>query len=295
MMLSHALSSLEAYVLYYSQIELPVLKGTVRSLAQLREKEDTVNGREIAAIVLQDPLMTLKVLAYLEQHRGKRQNNDITTIGHAIMMLGITPFFEKFSDMPLVEDQLKAYPKALLGVLRVIARSRSAARYARDWAAIRHDMDVDEITVATLLHECTEILSWVFAPEMALKVRELVTTHKGMRTAAAQMQVFGCTAHELQLGLAKAWKLPDLLVSLMSAKDHENPRLKTVQLALNLARHAQNGWDDPALPDDYTAISELLHMSHENVLLRIGAPLPSAVEEAEDAGGADDSVTPPAA
>lgn len=274
-MIEHPLSSIDAYVAFFSQHELPVLKKTQRALAQLREREDTVSGKEIAHLVLQDPLMTLKVLAYIEAHRGRRQNHDITTIGHAIMMLGITPFFREFDALPTVEDRLKSYPQALLGVVRVIARARRAAQWARDWAVLRHDMDVDEITVATLLHDCAEVLCWIFAPKLSLQLRDTILASEGMRSADAQMQVFGVTAHDLQLALARHWRLPDLLVTLMGDSESDNPRVRTVRAALSLARHSQHGWDDPALPDDYTELEQLLHLSRENVLLRVGAPAAS--------------------
>lgn len=273
-MIEQALSSLDAYVAYFNQHELPVLKKTQRALAELRAREDTVSGKEIAHLVLQDPLMTLKVLAYIEAHRGRRQNHDITTIGHAIMMLGITPFFREFDALPTVEERLKAHPQALLGVVKVIARARRAAQWARDWAALRHDMDVDEITVATLLHDCAEVLCWVFAPKPSLQLRSILLANPGMRSAEVQAQVFGVTAHDLQLALARHWKLPELLVTLMGDTESDNPRVRTVRLALGLARHAQHGWDDPALPDDYAELEQLLRLSRENVLLRIGAPIP---------------------
>jgi hypothetical protein len=52
----------------------------------------------------------------------------------------------------------------------------------------------------------------------------------------------------------------------------DRPRVKNVKLAVDLARHTANGWNDEALPDDYRMIQELLHIDHENLLRRIGAP-----------------------
>ncbi len=40
----------------------------------------------------------------------------------------------------------------------------------------------------------------------------------------------------------------------------DQPRVRNVQLAVNLARHSANGWDDAALPDDYKDIGELLRV-----------------------------------
>lgn len=278
-MIDKPLPNLASWVDYYSRVDVPVLRRTARDLALLREKEDTVSGRAIAQTVLQDPLMTLKVLALIEQRRRASQNHDITTIERAIMMIGVTPFFRHFESLPTIEEQLSAHPHALIGVMKVIVRARRAAKWAREWAIQRHDMDVDEVTVAALLHDCAEILCWLFAPKPSLELRALLKTHKGLRSATAQEAVFGVTAHDLQLGLAHAWRLPALLTVLMDGKESGNPRVRNVIYATNLARHSANGWDDPALPDDYAQIADLLRLNVDAVKLRVGVPAPDAPTE----------------
>jgi hypothetical protein len=57
---------------------------------------------------------------------------------------------------------------------------------------------------------------------------------------------------------------------LIGGEHAENPRVRNVQLAVDLARHSANGWTDPALPDDYQAISELLNIHIDGVLRKIG-------------------------
>jgi len=116
------------YVAYFSHQPLPVLRRTVRELDALRADMDRVGGRQIAAVVLSDPLMTMRLLTYLETHRRQSQNHDITTIERAVMMLGVEPFFRLFDQLPTVEEALKASPQALVKVLRVIARARPRRR-----------------------------------------------------------------------------------------------------------------------------------------------------------------------
>lgn len=271
-MIDTPFQDIESYISRFSPTNLPVLKRTVKELATLREREESVSGRQLASVVLADPLLTLRVLTYIESHRRSRQNHDITTIERALMMLGITPFFTKFSDLPTVEEQLAQYPRALLGVLSVISRARQAASWARDWATLRHDLDVDEVTVAALLHDAAEILCWCFAPEMMLRVQEIMQTTQGMRSAIAQKSVFGFSMHDIQLDLIKAWHLPDLLITLMDNEKAQQPRVRNVILANNLARHSSKGWTDPALPDDFHDIANLLHMSQEHLLTRLDVP-----------------------
>jgi hypothetical protein len=79
-----------------------------------------------------------------------------------------------------------------------------------------------------------------------------------MRSEAAQRAVLGFPMIALQLELAHAWQLPELLCRLMDERHASTPRTLNVSLALAVARHSANGWDDPALPEDFVAIGRLL-------------------------------------
>lgn len=271
-MITEPLGGLEAWVKYLSQVEVPVLRQTRNTLEQFAADQDNVAERALAAAVMHDPLMALKVLAYLQAHRRRSQTADITTIGRAIMMLGIGPFFRNFAELKVAEERLHDRPQALLGLLKVVNRSRKASQFARDWAVQRHDLDVEEITVATLLHDSAEMVLWCFAPDLLLRIRALQAEDRQLRSREAQRRVLGVTGRELQQALCQAWHLPELLQSLMDERNESNPRIRNVVLAVNLARHAANGWDDPALPDDFREIGALLHLPAEVVRARVGAP-----------------------
>ncbi len=288
-MVHQPLPSLDFWVSTLSQAVIPVLKRTARDVARLRADEDRLTGRQVAAAILHDPLMTLHILAYIEATRRESQTADITTLERAVMMIGITPFFEKFSELPVVEDHLKAYPQALIGLLQVIARAQQASLLARDWAVVRHDLDIEEITVAALLHDSAEILLWCFAPKLMMDLRALQAHQPTLRSAIAQKEVIGFTVSDLQLALARAWHLPDLLQTLMNEKNIALPRVRNVLLAVNLSRHLANGWTDPAIPDDLADIGKLLGLSEETLVARL-QHLPGIAPAAQPSAPA----TPPA-
>lgn len=271
-MLGSPLRSVDEYVDFFSRQDIPALRHTVRALSALREQEESVNGRHIASIVMGDPLMTIKLLVHLQTHRSLSQNHDITTVDRVIMMMGISPFLKTFEHVPTLEDWLAGHPRALLGALKVIARARSTARFARDWAIARRDVDVDEITVAALLREATEIACWTFAPELAQRIRNMQAMDPRLRSSVAQKVVLGVTQREIQLGLIKAWNLPELLTTLLNEAHANNPRVRNVHLASEFSRHLANGWDDPALLDDVAEIEKLLRIGREPLLRRLGTP-----------------------
>ena len=249
--------------------EIPVLRRTVSELSLLRATEDQLLARDISRVLLHDPMFTMRVLRFLPTQRKARQETEITTIEHALMMLGISPFFRHFGEMPAVESSLAEFPSALEGLMRVINRARHAALYARDWATIRNDIESDEVVIAALMHGLAEMLLWCFAPEPALRIQALLHRDRNMRSGAAQRSVLGFTLVDLQRSLISEWKLPALLQSLMDDNHDKNPRAINVLLAVDLARHSANGWDDPALPDDYAAIRKFLDLTEQEVRDRV--------------------------
>lgn len=272
--------SIESWVEFFSAKDIPVLRQTVRSLEQARSDIDHVNGRQAAAIVMHDPLMTMRVLAYISTHHDRRLQKEITTIEQAVMMQGVEPFFRCFEQLSVVEEQLKPEPQALLGLLYVIRRSQRAAKYAGDWATWRHDLGFEEIILAALLHDLAEILIWCFAPQQALQMLRMQKADASLRSADVQQTVLGFRFSELQLALCTVWQLPKIHIEMLDPAQAEQPRVKTVQLAADLARHSANGWGNAALPDDYSAIEALLHIDRDMLLARLGLTSPDAAEAA---------------
>ena len=272
-MIEHPLPDVASWVDLLSQSSLPILRHTRRQLDEMLLNIDNISARELSQVVLQDPIMSVRTLAYIQPLRGKNLQHDITTVASAIMMSGIEPFFERFGNLPTIENSLKdSSPQAWLGVMQVIRRCQRAADYAYDWAVWRHDVNAEEVRLAALLHDLAEILGWCFAPKLALQVMNLRREHPTMRSADAQRTVIGFSMLELQQALCHAWHLPELLKTLMDDEHASSPRAKNVTLAVRLARHSAKGWDDPALPDDYKDIGELLHIVPEAVMQRLGVP-----------------------
>ncbi|MES2148279.1 MAG: HDOD domain-containing protein [Pseudomonadota bacterium] len=259
-----------AWVKFLSENEIPVLRQTERKLAEARQNIDHINDREIAAIVLNDPLMTLRVLAMIRSDPRTSKVKEVTSIAHATMMLGINPFFRQFEQLHLLEEELKRAPQALLQMLQVVRRARRAGTYAYNWAVWRYDPNPEEIMIAALLHDVAEILVLCFAPLKAMRIHALEKADPLLRSAQAQQEVLGFPLLELQLELCRFWNMSELMIKLMDDDHAEHPRVKTVKLAADLARHSAHGWTDPALPDDFREIEKLLNISPEALQVRLG-------------------------
>jgi HD-like signal output (HDOD) protein len=269
---------LEHWVAILTHADLPVLKQTARDLATLHEDDKRLNAHSVAAVISRDPIMTVKLLRYLQKHKHKAQLTEVIQVEQALLMLGIEPVFNKVRPEPLVEEVFKLHIAALPHMLRVVHRSKRASEYARDWAVHLHDMHYEEVRIAALLHDIAEILMWCYAPQDMLEIHTVQLNDKTLRSHSVQESVLGFPLVNLQSELAKKWGLPQLLLNLMTDSCADQPRVRNVVLAVNLARHSARGWNDTALPDDYKEIAELLRIPVEEVISMIAADAGLACE-----------------
>ena len=272
LMIDRAFRGVDPWLAYFAEVELPVLRHTAQQLDALRGSAEEVDIRKLVRIVLNDPMMMLRVFAHIEKTRDKRQVTDLKTIDRAIMMIGVAPFFAQFHDLPVIETQLKGHPKALLALLKVNARTRIAAKWAKDWATLRRDLDVEEIRIAALLHNFSEVLMWCFAPTLAIRVLEPQGAPAGLSLAEIQAREFGVPLAWIEQGLAQRWRLPALIGELVNKETVVTPKILNVKLAVDLARHSASGWHEVQVDADLSAVEDLLHTDRDNLLLRLGAP-----------------------
>ena len=264
-------TGLEGWVEFLTGADIPVLKQTGRDLAALHEDQNRLSARGVALVISVDPMMTVKLLRYLQQHKRRSQTSEVALVEQALIMLGVEAFFTKIPATPTVQDMLQGQMDALVHLLHRVNRAHRASEYAYDWAVRLSDLHYEEVRIAALLHDLAEILMWCFAPKDMMKIRALQQQDKSMRSRAAQEQVLGFALADLQKALVQKWDLPELLLTLMDDENAQKPRVRNVTLAVNLARHSANGWDDAALPDDYKDIGELLRMPADQVMVMVGA------------------------
>ncbi len=264
--LARPLNSLSAWTEYFRKAEIPVLAETADSLELMRANEDEVDANGLGEMIATDPLMTLKVLAYAAEHRSQRLLHDAETVIAALVLMGITPFFRHFGPQPVVDDVLAGQGEALAGLERVLNRANRAARYALAFAAHRTDPDAAILHSAALLHDFAEMLLWVHAPELALTIRRRQLADPALRSTAVQREVLNIELGDLEQELMQAWHLPDLLKHITNDKRANDPQVQCVRLAVRLARHTADSWENPAVPDDLREIGELLQLGPEHVL-----------------------------
>jgi HD-like signal output (HDOD) protein len=260
-MLDRPLPDLAAWVAHFQATAIPVLACTAQAVAAMREREDHVDANLIGETIAADPLMTLRVLAHAAVNRPARVVTDTGTVTAAVVMMGIGPFFRAFGTLPTVEERLRGQDQALHGALGVLRRSHRAASLALGFAVHRMDLDAALIHQAALLHDFAELLLWCHAPALALEVVALQGRAPTMRSAAVQRLLLGIELQKLQSELMRAWKLHELLVKTATETHDERPSVRTVALAVRMARHSMSGWANAALGEDFSDAAGLLNLS----------------------------------
>ncbi len=265
------LRDLAAWTAHFRAAEIPVLAQTAEALEALRANEDLVDANSIGEMISGDPLMTLKVMAYVAAHRSIRVVTDTETVTSALVLIGISPFFRAFGPQPTVESQLANEPEALAGLTDTMRRAHRGANFALGFAVHRMDHDAAVIHAAALLHDFAELLLWCHAPALALQIRSAQRADPTLRSSAAQRGVLNIELADLQQSLMRAWRLPELLIRISDDRHAEDASVRTVMLALRLARHTAQDWENAAIPDDIADIATLLNLSTDATLQLVTA------------------------
>ena len=247
--------------------QIPVLAQTGEALEALRANEDNADANSIGEVISSDPLMTLKVLSHASTHRSSRSVTDIETVIAALVMMGISPFFAAFGPQPTIEDRLADKPEALAGLNETLLRAHRSANFALAFAVHRMDGDAAMVHAAAALHDFADMLLWCHAPALALQIQRSQRDNPSLRSSAAQLTVLNVELADLQQSLMRSWRLPELLIRISDHRHAGHPSVRSVTLAVRLARHTAQGWDNPAIPDDVKDIASLLNLSQTATLL----------------------------
>ena len=264
--ISRALPDLRAWTAHFLAAPLPVLADTAEGLESYRANEDAVDAHLLAEAVSADPLMSLKLMAHVASVRSQHSTSDPETVTAALVMLGISPFFRAFGPQTTVDEHLRGHPGALQGLDEVLRRARRSAAFALAFAVHRMDHDAQVIHAAAQLHDFAEMLLWLHAPALALQIAERQRLDPTLRSAVIQRELLHIELQDLQQALMRAWRLPELLVQISDERQAGSAQVRNVLLAVRLARHTAQGWDNPALPDDVRDIAALLNLGETPTL-----------------------------
>ena len=264
--LNEPLRDLAAWTQAFAAAPIPVLDSTAEALEAMRLNEDEIDASMLGEMIADDPLMTLKVLVHAAANRPARVVTEPETVTAALVLMGISPFFAGFGAQPTALERLGAFPDALNGLRDVVRRAHRAANFALGFAVHRMDPDAAMLHQAALLHDFAEMLLWCHAPALALRIRHAQQADTTLRSSVAQRAVLNVELPDLQHALMQRWRLPELLVRITDDRQAAHTEVQNVLLAVRVARHTAEGWDNAAIPDDVRDVAQLLHLSEPAAL-----------------------------
>jgi HD-like signal output (HDOD) protein len=259
--LNAPLPHIGAWTQYLANAEIPVLATTAAALEELRTIEDDVDANRLTSVIQTDPLMTLKLLARMASLRRPGSDTETESVTTSLVLMGIGPFFRHFGPQSVIETWLAEEPKALLALQGLLKRAERAGHFALAFALHRGDTDATLIHQAAFLNDFAEMLMWIHAPALMVKIRTAQEADTSLRSGVIQREILGVQINDVRQSLMKLWHLPELLINISDDLHADHANVRSVVLAVRVARHSANGWDNAALPDDYEDIAALLNAS----------------------------------
>lgn len=223
---------------YWQKRPMPILEASRNALQHMLRRADRVLADDVAQVVLGDPLLTLQALRMMSMRPRSSLSAEVVSIQSIVMLMGTTPFLEKFCNLPTVESLLlPGSPADYTVYLQHVFMSRFAARLALTYADWRYEARMDEIHTSAILSRCNALLQLV-----------------GARMDKQTPPLAGESYH-----LLAKLRLPEALVQLLGVTDNAPPRVSLQLSTLRLAGAISSGWWQQEVQQELALIASMLN------------------------------------
>lgn len=275
--------SLAEWVDRLSDKGMPVFAKTVKDIAGVAADRES-SAAELSRVILQDAAMTARLLRVANSPIYSLPGRSISTVSRAVVLLGFDTVRSLCLSIAIIESLGNSARKAR--VAEHMARSFHAAVQARAFAEKRRDSSPEEVFIATLLCNIGDLAFWSLQSDVAAKL-ETALAQPGCDRVHVEREVLGFELNDLSLGLSRKWNLGKLLENTLQHKVASDPRVSNVQLAHELARSAEQGWDRPETKQLLTRIAEAVYLPLQEVTKLVHQNASLAAKTAQCYGVAD--------
>lgn len=220
---------------------LPVLASTRAELGDLMSR-DQLSVMLYAQPLQHDPGLATQLVKSANIARNKAGRRALTSMPNVLSHLGQGAIRQQLQSTKNLSELNLPEPRRL-GYLRYVAQACHASHQARDWALQRGANEPDEVQLAALLCNISELSLWCYGGDTMATIEYQVYAKKQPYEKAAQ-NVLGCTMSELSAALAERWQLSELAVDAMRIKQPGFTLAHGVALASQLARLTAYSWYD---------------------------------------------------
>jgi HD-like signal output (HDOD) protein len=202
--------------------EFPALSQQIHDILDVL-REDDAPARKLAAVVLQDYGLTLKVLRMANSFQYNRSNTPIESVSHAIVVLGVHTVRALAGTLLLFDH----YQKRSEEMRQLMLLSIMTAHHARATAEVIRFERVEEAYLCGMFRNLGEVLvaSHFPADHRRILAEEL---DAGKPAVHACFRVMRFYYEDLAAGVAKLWQLPPLLFQGLSRNERPGNELQAL-------------------------------------------------------------------
>lgn len=274
--------SLQQWVKFLGDEEMPVLAQTARQVAGIASHADT-SFADLAQVVLMDSAMTARVLRLANSVYYNPSTKRITTVSRAIVMLGFDTVRSIALSIAMVDTLLRG--RRHERVLAEMAGAFHSAVQAKAIASGRGDVAPEEVFIATLLYRLGYMAFWCFPHGYEDALDEAAARH--VNPAGAEREVLGFSLNELTAALNREWHLSDLLGQALEGHHGDNPRVAALEFGSRIAAAANAyGWESSQARQAVARTAEFMYIPVDDASRMAHASARQAIQAANDYGAA---------
>lgn len=233
--------------------DVPIFRRTQRRLLEISPRRDTISARDVAGVLLADPLASLQILHGLNKRVMEKYGTEVLAVEHALMMQGLGAYLDGARRLTVLEDTPAGKdPRSLAALQALTRRAQHAAWQARDFAVLHADIRAEEVEVAALLACLPEYLLWLRAPDAG---RALARLRRRASMEEASQEALGVPMKSLRLAVLEDWSIPPTTLDMLDDRNPGRARQIILAACLDIAERSERGWWDEALLADYEALS----------------------------------------
>ena len=243
-------TAVKQWIKRFDQASLPILSATAHQFSRQRSQPGACISKLWDSLSY-DPGMCLNLLRVA----GRSKYTQVTTMTHAILLMGLPNALEQARNLPRIEDLKDPTRKQLL--LRHYHHAFHAYQQSEHWLSLRSNDHHEQIATASLNAQFIDYLLCCVDAESFQNL--LKTQRQGIDRIEAEKKILGVLRRELAHELASHWQLPELMIESQSHGKHPQTNSRHVYLAQRLAEAAALGWYHQEMDKTLEEISEFLH------------------------------------
>ncbi|WP_206484292.1 HDOD domain-containing protein [Thalassotalea sp. G2M2-11] len=227
----------DQWIEFIAQQELPALTSTARLLEKF-ENDDVSSLPKLSRAILHDQALSSCVIKVANSTNRIGVTN-VTTVSRATVVLGIQTvknicLTSKIIDGLLKNEQLgvSVYNR----IKKLMARSFYAGQLAKMMVPEYNDDIQEELYLASMLHSVGETAFWGIDDKLNEELLKYIHLPEQQYDKKCE-ELLGITFDELSVGLARKWKLGDLLVTSFDQPELRTKEMQVVSLATKLSQY----------------------------------------------------------